>query len=103
MPLRGEFFCAALDWTHERLLSGVDSLMSFEIAPLGEGFPAPRKLADKGLIASLTREIIGQCKLHESFYGCLVCSFASTFCGRSHMYRAYPRYESIHESSDGPS
>jgi hypothetical protein len=60
MPLRGKCFPAALDWTHERLLTGVDPLMSFEIASLCEGFPATRKLADKRLMPSLTREIIGQ-------------------------------------------
>lgn len=60
MPLRGECFPAALNRTHEGLLSGVDPFMSFEIPPLCEGFPAPRKLAGEGLITGLTREIISQ-------------------------------------------
>jgi hypothetical protein len=59
MPLRGECFPAALNRAHEGLLSGVDPLMSFEIPPLCEGFPAPSKLADEGLITGLMREIIG--------------------------------------------
>lgn len=102
MPLSSESFPAAFNLTHEGLLSCVDSLMSFEIPPLCKSFPAPRKLAYKGLIAGLTRAIIGQRKLHESFYGCLVCFFASTIYGRSHKCRALPQNESTHESSDDP-
>ena len=103
MPLSRESFPAALNLTHEGLLPCVDPLMSFEIPPLCESFPAPRKLADKGLIAGLRRAIIGQRILHESFDGCLVCFFASTIYGRSHKCRAWPLNESTHESSDDPS
>lgn len=60
MPLSRESFPAALNLTHEGLLSSVDSLMSFEIPPLCESFLAPRKFADKGLIARLRSAIIGQ-------------------------------------------
>jgi hypothetical protein len=60
MTLSRESFPAAFNLTHEGLLPCVDPLMSFEIPPLCESFPAPRKLADKGLIAGLRRAIIGQ-------------------------------------------
>ena len=59
MPLGGECFSAAFNRAHERLLSGVDAPMSFEIPPLCEGFPAPRELADERLFTGPMREIIG--------------------------------------------